>query len=190
MAAHERLCKNCQVIFTGKHCAVCNKASKDKWRKNNAEKIQSWAKTYYVENKEKINAVSIAWAKANPEVGRRNQKEFRDKNPELAKKLLQEWRSKNGHITRIHSQNRRARKIANGGTVSRNIVAKLMFSQCGKCAICRQSLDGDFHLDHIVPLALGGHHSDTNLQLAHSSCNSQKGMKDPVDFMQSKGYLL
>jgi 5-methylcytosine-specific restriction endonuclease McrA len=32
-------------------------------------------------------------------------------------------------------------------------------------------------LDHIVPVSLGGDHSEANLQLAHFSCNSKKRNK-------------
>lgn len=36
---------------------------------------------------------------------------------------------------------------------------------------------GMFHVDHIVPLAIGGDHSDDNVQLATAKWNQQKGAK-------------
>jgi 5-methylcytosine-specific restriction endonuclease McrA len=36
-------------------------------------------------------------------------------------------------------------------------------------------------LDHITPLALGGHHEPANLQAAHFICNSRKGASGAGD---------
>lgn len=51
------------------------------------------------------------------------------------------------------------------------------------CGICLLPVDGALRnpdimspsLDHIVPLARGGHHTRANTQLAHMICNSRKG---------------
>ena len=47
------------------------------------------------------------------------------------------------------------------------------------CGICKEYvLDNDkWHVDHIVPLALGGEHSYRNTQLAHAICNQRKGAR-------------
>lgn len=44
-------------------------------------------------------------------------------------------------------------------------------SLCGKPIVCLSKAT----LDHIVPRSLGGHTRLLNLQLAHATCNSQKG---------------
>lgn len=47
------------------------------------------------------------------------------------------------------------------------------------CGICLQPIthQDDLTVDHIYPRALGGNSRMTNLQPAHSRCNSQKGNK-------------
>ena len=45
-------------------------------------------------------------------------------------------------------------------------------------------------LDHIVPLALGGLNKDENIQLLRAVCNLNKGRKNPIAFMQERGFLL
>lgn len=40
------------------------------------------------------------------------------------------------------------------------------------------------------PLARGGTNQRTNLQLLCPPCNLSKSAKDPIDFMQSRGFLL
>lgn len=63
-------------------------------------------------------------------------------------------------------------------------------SQKWKCVACRKSIKLKYHVDHIMPLALGGKHERLNIQLLCPSCNLSKHKKHPVDFMQSIGYLL
>lgn len=63
----------------------------------------------------------------------------------------------------------------------------------GKCKACSKashSVGDNYHLDHIMPLALGGPNTDDNIQLLRQRCNNQKSKKHPVDFMQSRGNLL
>ena len=54
----------------------------------------------------------------------------------------------------------------------------------------KKPLGNDYHLDHINPLALGGSKTDEKIQLLRATCNLQKNAKHPVDFMQSRGFLL
>lgn len=50
----------------------------------------------------------------------------------------------------------------------------------GVCGICGTDVDPfDFHIDHVIPLALGGEHSYANTQVAHSRCNKSKGARVP-----------
>lgn len=63
---------------------------------------------------------------------------------------------------------------------------KIIFATQEYCAICGRRVDFSIKypdpmcptVDHIIPLDKGGHPSDiANLQLAHMSCNRQKGSK-------------
>jgi 5-methylcytosine-specific restriction endonuclease McrA len=47
----------------------------------------------------------------------------------------------------------------------------------GTCGICGEPIEGDFHVDHIVPLSRGGEHSYANTQATHPRCNWDKGDK-------------
>ena len=92
--------------------------------------------------------------------------------------------------SRINCQNRRARKIAVGGKLSKGLTEKLYKLQRGKCACCGKLLGDNYHLDHRMPIALGGANEDWNIQLLRSTCNHEKHAKHPIDFMQERGYLL
>jgi 5-methylcytosine-specific restriction endonuclease McrA len=112
-------------------------------------------------------------------------------NPERSKEYGRAWRKANLHLLVIKEQRRRARIKGVGGNLSPDIHARLMQLQKGKCAVCRTSLrDIRPHLDHIMPVARGGSNTDDNMQLLCSTCNQSKNAKHPVDFMQSRGFLL
>lgn len=49
----------------------------------------------------------------------------------------------------------------------------------GMCGICRQPVGlDDMHIDHIVPVSMGGEGSLANLQPTHPRCNLLKGGRD------------
>jgi 5-methylcytosine-specific restriction endonuclease McrA len=110
-------------------------------------------------------------ARAKPKMAA-NQRAYRERNPEK----VREW-----------SQKRKGLKT---GRLPRGTVVNLFHLQRGKCAVCKCCLKAGFHLDHIEPLARGGLHVVKNIQLLCPTCNVRKGAKDPITFMQSKGFLL
>lgn len=56
-----------------------------------------------------------------------------------------------------------------------------------KCAACERDVrDGSPHVDHIWPVAKGGHSIITNLQTLCSTCNSDKRDRHPIEFMAAR----
>jgi hypothetical protein len=151
------------------------KLEKAEWYRANAENHKAVSAASRLRNPEKYAALSRAWANRNRDKVRRSKEKWAEKNPEHQK-------------IRVH--NYRARKRAAGGALSPKLVAKLFALQHGKCPCCRRPLGKDFHLDHKMPLALGGRNTDDNMQLLRAKCNMEKNAKHPVDFMQSRGFLL
>jgi hypothetical protein len=151
-------------------------AKKAKYRAENPEHIAQINAAYFALNKEKIAARSAAYCAANREIRAAR---------------LSAWQKANPGAVRVHNQNRRARKKQNGGKLSRGIAAKLFALQTGRCTCCHADLKSTgHHIDHIMPLALGGSNTDDNVQLLCPTCNLSKNAKHPVDFMQSRGFLL
>ena len=70
------------------------------------------------------------------------------------------------------------------------IINHLLVKQRGKCAVCHCDVIENHHLDHIMPLALGGDNDRNNFQLLCQMCNLTKNAKHPVEFMQQRGRLL
>lgn len=184
-----RFCPKCQIETERKKngsCKPCSKASSAVYRAENREKVNAQIYAWNARNREKVNARTAAWKLKNPEKIRA----YTEANSEKLKAQAIAWRKANRKSVRIFKQNRRARKLANGGTLSKGLAAKLFKLQQGKCPCCHQPLGDDYHLDHIVPIALGGSNTDENIQLLRKRCNSQKSAKHPIDFMQQKGFLL
>ncbi len=98
-----------------------------------------------------------------------------------------QYRANNPDKVREWSYKRRQAKT---GRLPKGTVAKLHALQRGKCAICKCTLLKNYHVDHIIPLARGGRHESSNVQLLCPSCNVRKSAKDPIRFMQEMGYLL
>lgn len=87
----------------------------------------------------------------------------------------------------------RNKKIRRKGAVGKHTKAEvdLLFSrQLGQCAICFCSIIGNYHADHINPLARGGTNWISNIQLLCPPCNMAKGAKDPIEFAKKIGRLL
>jgi len=142
---------------------------------------------YYYRNRENI----LQKLKGNPAVAARVKLYRQEKNPDRVRMQKRIYASANPDKMRVLKSTQRARKRNATGIVSRDIVAKLMTLQRGQCAVCRCDLRKEkTHLDHIEPLALGGAHDDKNMQLLCKPCNLSKHAKPPIEFMQSRGFLL
>lgn len=119
------------------------------------------ARAYYAANRPKVLARVGAHQKNNPEEHRAAVAKHVAKNPE-------------GH------REREARRRASICTTQvEKIDLVVVFERdLGLCGLCLGPVDlADWHLDHIVPLALGGTHTYDNVQVSHPLCNLKKGAR-------------
>lgn len=173
------------------NCKPCTKARSKAWAAANPEKRKASVAKWVKANPEKAKEIIANWEAQNPERVSERKIRWVMANPERAKSISATWAKENPEKNRIKSHNRRARLRVNGGELSSDIYQRLMQLQRGKCACgCKQPLGADYHLDHIMPVALGGTNEDANTQLLRGVCNRQKSAKHPVAFMQSRGYLI
>lgn len=98
----------------------------------------------------------------------------------------QRWWRMNADKARVYEHNRRALKKGRG-SLSLDIVQRLLTEQKGLCLYCKADLSETTpQIDHIMPLALGGSNTDNNVQLLCRPCNSAKGAKHPDDFNKKR----
>lgn len=166
------------------------KAARRAWVVANPDRKKAYGAKYRSANKEKLQAYHAVWAAANSIKRKAYSAALRAANPERQRVVSAAWRAANPEAGRIREQNRRARKRINGGVLSRNLAVNLFKLQKGMCPCCQQPLGADYHMDHITPIAKGGSNTDDNVQLLRKICNLQKSVSHPIDFMQSRGFLL
>ena len=194
------------------------KASRLAWYYRNRESALAYKAKYDQEHKEHRSAYGKAHEEKNKIRRRAQKKIYRAENKERAaaqylankdavlakcaanyaanaeriKRRVKEYAAANKDKVRLLSSDKRARKkTAGAGKISRDIAERLMILQKGKCPVCRVDLRvAGFHLDHMQALSNGGAHEDSNIQLLCPPCNLSKHAKHPVDFMQSRGFLL
>ena len=212
-----RFCSKCQTETARNangRCKPCKRAYNAAYNDANAETIRAAAKAPYIvanrkaynaayraENRGQAKATQAAYYAANQEQAKATQaayyaanreqaKAYNAANREQAKAYNAAYRTANLEACRINSQNYKAKKRANGGTLSKGVSEKLFKLQQGKCPCCNELLGENYHLDHILPIHLGGPNIDSNMQLLRQVCNLQKSAQHPIDFMQGRGFLL
>lgn len=163
--------------------------SKANHEKNRGKRLDIM-RTYREANRDRLLKQQKAWQESNREAIAEKKRAYYEANREQTIKRTSAYRKANPDKVKIFASNRRAKEIACGGKLSSNIEQKLFKLQRGKCACCGLPLGDNYHLDHIMPLALGGTNTDDNIQLLRAKCNHQKSAKHPIAFMQSKGFLL
>ena len=157
------------------------------WERNAHKRIE------YKENvdKEHDRLRCAEYRKNNPERVALSKRQYKEKNREIINAKNRAYGKNNPAKIAIKAQNRRAKIRAAGGVLSKDIVQRLKTLQKGKCAICYERLPvKGYHIDHIMPLALGGSNKDANAQLTCAPCNLKKNRRHPIDFMRSRGFLL
>lgn len=128
-------------------------AGQARYRSENREKMLAYHRSYFSANRARVIENAIRWAKENPE-------RYAD------------------------IQQRRRSRLANAETGPTDLIA-LWVDQGGICPLCGVAIDEGLKwpngmsrsLDHIIPIARGGGHTQENLQWTHLRCNISKGAR-------------
>jgi len=196
-------------------CKECAKAYQQTNAEANKEKIAKQGKSYREANKEKIAKRKKAYREANKDKRAEyikthadriaaQMKEYRQSNAskivEYRKKYNQNNASKLVEYRKAYFQtpigkaakknsNHKRRSITKQGDVTTQQLLELQ-QNAKACYWCGISLKGKkVHVDHYVPLKLGGEHALNNLVVSCSHCNQNKHAKDPIKFANSIGKL-
>lgn len=130
-----------------------------KYESINKEKIKKRKAQYYKENIDRITQRNAEWAASNP-----------------VKRLA---------ITRNHRRKRAAG--IKGGAGSAEMSAWIERQKL-VCIWCEVNCSENYHIDHIMPLALGGRHETWNMAVSCPQCNTRKNAKHPLDWLAELGY--
>ena len=190
-------CKACEIERKAKYrsnnidsvnarCAVYRNANREKVRASNA--------AYKASNPEKINAIRVAWVSTNSVKVKAGLAKWKEANRDRVRELNAAWNASHPEVMAAISRNRRARDRNADGSHTNADVKLILLSQNNQCANCKATLilsgKKKYHVDHVMPLALGGSNWPSNLQCLCQTCNLRKSSKHPDDWANENGRLL
>lgn len=177
------------------YCKVCRKVLAALRLKNESPEKREMrlrkAKEYRAapENKRRQYETAKEWRSNNKDRAIESSRNA-DRRRFAAKSMyMRMWRQRNKEAVSAYSRNRRSAVRSSEGTHTADDVRQLLAMQQFCCAVCKKKLN-QYHVDHVVPLISGGSNDKLNLQVLCPTCNNQKHVADPIDFMQRKGFLL
>jgi HNH endonuclease. len=175
-------------------CIECSRIARTRWGEENREKRLAYSKKYREDTKESRVVAMKEWREKNREHSVEYARAYRRDNPKKSAEISKKYRDANPEIRAAHGRNRRARERLAEGSHTHNDVTKLLEFQGVKCANCRCKLfksgPKKYHVDHVMPLILGGSNKPDNLQILCPGCNTKKGGLDPLDWAKKNGKLL
>lgn len=142
-----KICLTCN-IWPVKTKGQCKRCYYKEWYLQNGHKQRERMKKHYQENRDVILEKRSNYKKT------------------LAGKLC----------NRNYTRRRRAWKRDGGTDITSDFLIEL-WNSTSICAICEKELGSERHLDHILPLCLGGLHRKENVRFVHPHCNMQRPRK-------------
>ena len=186
-------------------CLPCLKGWTSSWLQENADWVKARSQRYvgrykdtqraWIErNKEARSAYNRAfakrYAKLYPERVAANCARWWARHPEMLQTYKKKYVAENPSYYAVARAKRKARKQSVDGAFSSKDVASLLKKQKGKCASCFHITIKKYHVDHKMPLCLGGSNGPENIQILCPTCNMRKGGRHPDVWARKNGRLL
>ena len=183
-------------VSTGMCCQCLKDRAIDEYWKN-PEKSREVAKekynkeyaaSYYTKNKDVIRERNRKWLDENKDKKKSIDAKYRETQKEKIKAANAKWASENPEKIRSKDRTRDARIKGADGIHDEHDILNILSDQEWMCVYCKKDLTQAYHVDHIMPLALGGSNWPSNLQCLCPRCNMRKGAKHPDDWHKEIGY--
>lgn len=186
-------CKRCRHAYRVEHQDSIN-AYNAIYHAAHREKERAWTAAYHAQHREDERARAAAYRKANPEKVRaynasraEMQRVYHIEHYEERRAYAIAYRaSPQGKVLRKAAHHRRrALKARSGGSYTQAELDAVLKAhthpKTGKliCALCGKPIKGNYHIDHFIPLILGGTNDAGNLRITHQECNLHKSAKHP-----------
>lgn len=170
-------------------CKPCARAISLKWKNKNRARTRKTALDKYYADPAAAAKKSAIYYLENTDKLRTASRIYYAENVDHCRSRNRQWKSENKEQVLVLNHRYRAKHRGVEGTHGIDDIERIFSQQKGKCAVCRTPLGPNRHRDHIVPLSRGGSNWAKNIQLLCPPCNLSKNARDPVEFMQSVGFL-
>ena len=174
------MCKICVLEYHQSHKKEKAKYYRE-YHENNKEELNAYARMYHENNKEELNAYALEYNKTHKE--------------EIAEYQKAYFKTDKGKSARSKAAHKR-RAIKIGSTVEDFSPIEVFERDGYICQACGCKTRPEFknqyhpkkpHLDHIIPLSLGGEHSRRNTQTLCAHCNLTKSNTGKLDQLRMFG---
>jgi hypothetical protein len=155
------------------------------WYQRNLVRKKAQNAQWSRKNKERHKELKRLWYERNRDHHLSKTRERISANREHHRRLVREWNRRNPEKRRVACQLRRDRIVKAQGQFSVPHVRAKLELQGGLCYYCGASLSDGYHIDHKIPLNLGGSNWPANICCACSQCNLSKGGKSFWEFMMT-----
>ena len=170
-------------------CKVCDK----NYREHNKDKL----KEYYENNKDKIKEYMKEYNKEYRENNKDKKKEYMkeynkkyyENNKDSLTESRKEYREYNKDKIKGYNHKRRALKLGNGGSYTKEQWLDTLEYFDYKCAYTGECIKHSCHVEHIVPISKGGTSYIWNLVPSTESANCSKGNRGMEEWYREQEYF-
>ena len=170
-------------------CKVCDK----NYREHNKDKL----KEYYENNKDKIKEYMKEYNKEYRENNKDKKKEYMkeynkkyyENNKDSLTESRKEYREYNKDKIKGYNHKRRALKLGNGGSYTKEQWLDTLEYFDYKCAYTGECIKHSCHVEHIVPISKGGTSYIWNLVPSTASANCSKGNRGMEEWYREQEYF-
>jgi 5-methylcytosine-specific restriction endonuclease McrA len=106
---------------------------------------------------------------------------YRKRHPEEVRACYRRWYARNRELNLAYQARKRTAQYGGGNNFTRDDVRGQRERQGGTCFWCKGKL-GAYHIDHVIPIALGGSNGPENIVISCPHCNLSKSAQHPMDF--------
>lgn len=184
----------------GCRCGLCKKTKAEYdslYRETNREQRNEASRRYYETHREEAAERDRRRYEEDPARRREWNRCYREAHVEEDRQRSRAWRLahleeraesgrlwREDHAVEIAARNRTRRALKRNaiGTHTAADVRAQHKRQKGRCYWCGGKAGRRYHVDHVVPLSLGGSNGPENIVVSCPFCNLSKHAKHPMDF--------
>ncbi len=144
---------------------------KRRWRLDNPDKVRAMKARHYLRHRDQIRARVKAWATRNKDKVRERSRRRRREQLDQVRFWARRWAAKNAHKLLAYCNKRRA-IIERPLTPRQKLAIDRVYA---RAAVLRRWFN--VVVDHVVPLARGGEHLASNLQIIYAKENERKNAR-------------